>query len=162
MLDGGAEDPAIFGEHIASGGLAHWWYPGYGVRLSVSESYRSVISKDPITSGLLIACVHPGAWGSPWYPAHLRFSPNGCVVRAEATPGVTDCDTLAIAADGIGGMVLACKEMYDGVFMYRVAQDGATGLYHVRIGGLAGVEQATITGLFLGTIFAATGRIGFS
>ena len=36
---------------------------------------------------------------------------------------------------------------------------GLFGLYHYREQGLAGVEQASITGLVFGTIFAATGRL---
>ena len=36
---------------------------------------------------------------------------------------------------------------------------GLFGLYHYREQGLAGVEQASITGLVFGTIFAVTGRL---
>jgi hypothetical protein len=126
---------SIHAEHVNAHGAGRW-LPGFGVLVSSNESYRPQLARDPISGGVFYGYIRPGILGGPSHIAYARLSSTGTTVWGEQSFGLSYGDTVAVAADGIGGVVFAYHDAYYGVFVSRVANDLTETSSDVKLGAL--------------------------
>ena len=123
----------VHAEHVNAHGAGQWAV-GSGLQVSAGESYRPQLSRDPVSGNVFYGYIHPGALFSPSYIAYARRGANGATVWGEQIFGVSYCDTVGVAADGVGGVAFAHHDPYYGVFVTRVANDLSVTWDDVKLG----------------------------
>jgi hypothetical protein len=105
------------------------WLAGTGVQVTANPSYHAALARDPATGDVFYAYIRPGILGGPSYLSYARLTGAGASVWTEHSVGNPGCDSVAVAADGIGGLVLAYHDIYLGTWAEHVASDLTRSFY---------------------------------